>query len=162
MQREQKRIVGIVRVEQVERTEIEGVVAGDGGEKCVQEVVFFFIELGIVNTEDFVKIRARAIDFRQIQVVDDDGQREFAKIISVQLDLLDSFAEFADLRFLGIVDEDVLGVAASFEVDLAYERTLRVVEVPPSGLDRSGASCRVFLLPLGDNVDSSLRLRAGA
>ncbi len=71
---EQKREIGIVGVEQIQVAEIEGVVAGNRREKCVQEVVFLFVELGVVDAEDFVEFGARPVHLRQVEVVNHDGE----------------------------------------------------------------------------------------
>ena len=84
-------------------------VAGHGREKRIQQVVLFFVELGVVDAEDFVEFGASAVDLGQIQVVNDDGQRKLAEIIAVQFDFLDAFAKFTHLRFLGIVEQQCPG-----------------------------------------------------
>ena len=151
MQRKQKREIGVVGIEQVQPSKIEGVVAGNGGEESIQQVVLFFVELGVVHAEDFVEIGAGTIDFGQIEVVDHDGQGKLPKVIAVQLDFLDAFAEFADLGFLGIVEQDILG-GGIVETDLTREGTLGVVKVTAFGLKDPAHFAGVFLLPLGNDV----------
>ena len=151
VQGKEKREIGIVGVEQIQGTQIEGVVARNRGEKRIQKVVFFFIELRIMDAEHLVKIRARAVHFGQVQVIDDDGQGKLAKVIPVQLDFLDPFAEFADLRFLGIVEEHVL-CWRIVQIDLAGERPLGVVKVAALGLNDPAHLAGIFLFPLGHDV----------
>jgi len=43
MQGEQKRIIRIIRVQKVHRTEIEDVIAGNGCEERIEKVVFLFV-----------------------------------------------------------------------------------------------------------------------
>jgi hypothetical protein len=64
VQRKQKRIVGVVGVEQVEGAEVKDGVAGHGGQEGVQEVVAFVIELRVVNAENLVELGARAVHLR--------------------------------------------------------------------------------------------------
>ena len=96
---EEKREIRIVGVEQIQGTQVEDVVAGNRREKGVQKVVFFFVELGIVDAEHFVEVGARPIHLGQVEVVNNDGQRKLTEVIPVQLNLLDAFAEFPDLGF---------------------------------------------------------------
>ena len=74
MKRKEKRKIGVVGVEQIQRPQVEGVIAGHGCKKGVQQVVFFFVELGVVDAEDFVELRARPVHLGQVQVIDHDGQ----------------------------------------------------------------------------------------
>src|SRR5580704_7127425 len=99
---EKEREIGVVGVEQIKRTQVEDVVARNRGEKGVQQVVFFLVELGVVDAEHFVEIGARSVHLGHFEVVNHDGQGKLTEVISVQLDLLDSFAQFPDLGFLGI------------------------------------------------------------
>src|SRR5580658_2393101 len=90
---EEKREIRVVRVEQIQGTQVEDVVAGNRREKGVQEIIFFLVELGIVDAENFVEVGARPVHFGQVEVVNNNGQRKVAKVIPVQLNLLDPFAE---------------------------------------------------------------------
>ncbi len=63
VQGKKQRVVGIVRIEDEHGTEIEGMVAGHGGQIRVEQVVFLVVELGIVDIEGFVKIGARRFHF---------------------------------------------------------------------------------------------------
>src|ERR1019366_10612599 len=94
---EEKREIRIVGVEQIQGAQVEDVVAGNRREKGVQEVVFFFIELGIVDAEYLIEVGARPVYFGHVEVVNHDGERELTKVIPVQLDLLDAFTEFPNL-----------------------------------------------------------------
>ena len=71
---EEKRKVRVVRVEQVEVAEVEDVIAGNRREECVQQVVFLFVKLRVVNAEHFVELRARPVHFGNVEVIDDDGE----------------------------------------------------------------------------------------
>ena len=62
MQGEQERVIGIVGVEDQHGAEVEGVIAGNGREIRVEQVVSLFVKLGIVDTEGLVKISAGALD----------------------------------------------------------------------------------------------------
>ena len=70
----EERKVGVVRVEQVEVAKVEDVIAGNSREKCVQQVVFLFVELRVVNAEDFVELGARPVHFGKVEVIDNDGE----------------------------------------------------------------------------------------
>ena len=148
---EEKRKVRIVGVEQIERTQVEGVVAGNRREEGVQEVVFLFIELGVVNAENFIEVGACPVHLCQVQVVNHDGEGELAKVVSVQLDLLDAFSEFPDLGFLGIVEQHVLR-GRVVHADLARERALGVVKMAALGLNDPAHLAGIFLFPLGHHV----------
>jgi hypothetical protein len=98
VKREEKREIRIVGVEQVQGTQIECMVAGNRREKCVQKVVFFLVKLGVVDAKDFVKIGTCPVYLCQVKIVDHDGQRKLAEVVSVQLDLLDSLAPYNAAR----------------------------------------------------------------
>src|SRR5208283_5283354 len=87
---EEKREIRIVGVEQVQGTQVEDVVGGNRREEGVQEVGFFFIELCIVDAENLIEVGACPVHLGQVQVVNHDGEGELAKVVSVQLDLLDA------------------------------------------------------------------------
>jgi len=70
----EKREVRVIRIEQIQRAQVEDVIAGDCRKKGVQEVVFFFVELGIMDAEDFVEVSACPVYLRQVEIVNDDGQ----------------------------------------------------------------------------------------
>ena len=78
---EEKREICIVGVEQIQGTQVEDVVAGNRREKGVQKVVFFFIELGIVDAEHFIKIGAGAVHLGHFEVVNHDGEGKLAKVV---------------------------------------------------------------------------------
>ena len=148
---EEKREIRVVGVEQIQGTQVEDVVAGNRREKGVQQVVFFLIELGIMDAEDFVEVGARTVHLGHIQVINHDGQGKLAKVIPVQLDFLDAFAEFPDLGFLGIVEKYVL-CRSVVETDLAREGTLGVVKVAALGLDDAAHLAGILFFPFGDDV----------
>src|SRR5258708_35354390 len=76
---EKKREIRIVGVEQIQGTQVEGVVAGNRREKRVQEVVFFFIELGIVDAEYLIEVGTGTIHLGYVEVVDHNGEGKLAK-----------------------------------------------------------------------------------
>src|SRR5258707_409996 len=78
---EEKRKIRVVGIEQVERTQVEDVIARYCREKCVEEIVFFFVDLGVMDAEDFVEICTCAVHLRQIEVVNYNGQRKVAVVI---------------------------------------------------------------------------------
>src|SRR5205823_3183416 len=83
---EEKRKIRVVGIEQIERTQVEDVIPRYCREECVEEIVFFFVELGVMDAEDFVEISTCAVHLRQIQVINHDGQRKVAEVIPMQLD----------------------------------------------------------------------------
>src|SRR5271157_6041534 len=131
---EEKGEIRIIRVEQVQGTQVEDVVGGNCREEGVQEVVFFFVKLGIVDAENLIEVGACPVYLGQVQVVNHDGEGELAKVVSVQFDLLDAFAEFPDLGFLVIVEQHVL-CGSIAHADLARERALGVVKMAALGLN---------------------------
>src|ERR1700730_8019212 len=148
---EEEREIRVVGVEQIQRTQIEDVIAGHRREKGVQKVVLFFVKLGVVHAEDFIEVGARAIHLAHIEFVNHDGERKLAKVIPVQLNLLDAFAQFPDLGFLGIVKQHVL-CGTLVQADLAGERALGVVKMAALRLDDPAHLAGVFLFPLGHDV----------
>ena len=73
MKGEEKREIGVVGVEQIQGAQVVSVVAGNRGEKGVQQVVFFFIELGIVNAEHLIEVGACPVHLGHVEVVNHDG-----------------------------------------------------------------------------------------
>src|SRR5437667_9832734 len=67
---EKKREVGIVGVEEIHRTEVESGAAGDRRQECVKEIVFLFVELRVMNTEDLVEVGTSGVHFRGAEVID--------------------------------------------------------------------------------------------
>ena len=80
---EVKREIRIVGVEQIQGTQVEDVVARNRREKSVQEVVFFFVELGVMDAEHFIEVGARPVYLSHVEVVNHDSQRELTKVIPV-------------------------------------------------------------------------------
>ena len=78
---EEKGVIRVVRVQEIEGTEIERVIAGNGREKRVQKVVFLFIELRIVDAKNLLEISRRAVYFRRVKIVNDDAKRKLAEEI---------------------------------------------------------------------------------
>ncbi len=74
MESEKQREVGVVGIQDEQRTKIEGIVAGHGREVGIEQVVFLFVELCVVHTEGFIKIRACRVHFREGLVVNNDRQ----------------------------------------------------------------------------------------
>src|SRR5437588_11399113 len=77
----EKGIVRVVRAQEIEGAEIPGVIAGNGRKKCVQKVVFLFIELRVVDAKDLVELRRRAIHFPDVEIVNDHAERKLAKVV---------------------------------------------------------------------------------
>src|ERR1051325_8268518 len=100
---EEKRIIRVIGIEKIQRPEVKRVVAGNCREKCVEKVVFLFVELGIVNTKNLIKFGACTIHLHRVQVIDNDGEGKLAEIVALKLDLLDAFPEFSNLRLLRII-----------------------------------------------------------
>jgi len=100
---EEKGIIRVIGIEKIQRTKVKSVIAGNCREKCVQEIVFLFVELGIVNTEDLIELGACPVHLRWVQVIDDDGEGKLPEIVPFELDLLDAFPEFANLGLFRIV-----------------------------------------------------------
>jgi len=49
----------------------------------------FFIELGVVDAEDFIEVGTGSVHLGQVQVIDHDCEGKLAKVVPVQLNLLD-------------------------------------------------------------------------
>ena len=73
---EEERKIRVIGVQQIQGTQVEDVVAGNRREKSVQEVVFFFIELGVMDAENFIEVGARPVHFGDIKVIDDYSERK--------------------------------------------------------------------------------------
>jgi hypothetical protein len=82
---EEKREIRIVGVQQIQGTQVEDVVAGNRREKGIQKIVFFFIELGVVDAENFVEVGTRPIHLGQVEVVNHNGEGKLAEVISMEL-----------------------------------------------------------------------------
>src|ERR1700687_4603461 len=74
VQGEQKRIIRVIGVEEVNGAEVEGVVAGEGREKRIQKIVLLLVQLCIVNAEYLVELGACSIHFRQVEVIDNNRE----------------------------------------------------------------------------------------
>ena len=148
---EEKREIRVVGVEQIQGAQVEDMVAGNRREESVQQVEFFFVELGVMDAEHLVEVGACSVHFGQVEVVNHDGKGKLAKVVPVQLDLRNSFPEFSDLGFLGIVEKHVLR-GSVVKTDLAGERTLGVVKVAALGLDDPAHFAGIFLFPLRHDV----------
>src|SRR6266550_3673838 len=94
---EEKRIIGVVGIEKIKRPEVKSVIAGNCRQKCIEQIVFLFVELGVMDTEDLIELGACTVHPRRVQVIDDDGEGKLAEIVSLELNLLDAFPEFPDL-----------------------------------------------------------------
>src|SRR5271154_6101654 len=79
----EEREIRVIGVEQIQGTQVEDVVARNRREKSVQEVVFFFIELGVMDAENFIEVGARSVYLGHVEVVNHYAQRELAKVIPV-------------------------------------------------------------------------------
>src|SRR5947199_944555 len=95
---EEKGIIRVIGIEKIQGTQVKSVISGNCREKCVQEIVFLFVELGIVNTENLIELGACPVHLRRVQIIDDDGEGKLAEIAPLELDLLDALTEFPNLR----------------------------------------------------------------
>jgi len=100
---EEKGIIRVIGIEEIQRPEIKRVIAGNCREKCIEKVVFLFVDLRIVNTEDLIELGARAVHLRWVQVINDDSEGKLAEIVPLEFDLLDALAKFSNLRLLRII-----------------------------------------------------------
>src|SRR6266487_256656 len=96
----EKREVSVVGVEEIEITQVEREITRNRREKCIQQVVVFFVKLRVMDAEYFVELRACSVHFRRIEIVNDYSERELAEVISAKLNFLNAFPEFAYLRLL--------------------------------------------------------------
>src|SRR5579875_28279 len=152
---EEKRIVRVIRVEQIHGSQIEGGAARHCGKECVKQVVFLFVKLGVMRAEDLVELGASGFDLGQIGVVDDNAQREMAEVVALDFKLLDALAQLANLRFLRVVYKNVRRRSIG-EIQMTHEGTLGVVEVAALRLDRLAGPTGVFLFPFGHDVEVRL------
>jgi len=104
-----------------------------------------------VNAKDLVKLGGRLFDGREVAVIEHHGERKAPEVVSAEFDLLDTLAELSHLRFLGVIEEKILGRGV-IQVDLANEGTLGVVIVPALGLNRAARRAGVLLLPFRHDV----------
>jgi len=93
----EKRVIGVIGIEKIEGAKVKVVIAWNSGKERVEKVVFLFVELGVVNTEDLVELSASAVHLRQIGVIDNDSERILAEIIALEFDLFDALPKFPDL-----------------------------------------------------------------
>src|ERR1700722_7487819 len=66
MEGEQKRIVGVVGVENEHGAQVESVISGDSRQIGVEQVVPLVVKLRVLNAEGLVKVRAGAFDLREV------------------------------------------------------------------------------------------------
>jgi hypothetical protein len=59
------------------------------------------MKLPIGDGKNLVEIGARGFDLGEVQVIDDDGERELAEVVAIHFEFFERLAEFADLRFFG-------------------------------------------------------------
>ena len=104
-----------------------------------------------MDAEHLIEVGAGTIYVGHVEVVDHDGEGKLAKVVPVQLNLLDAFAEFPDLGFLGIVEQHILR-SRVVHVELADERTLGVMKMAALVLDDPAHLAGIFLFPLGHHV----------
>ncbi len=100
---EEKGIIRIIGIEKIQGAEVKSVIAGNCREKCIKEIGFLFVELGIVNTEDLIELGACPVHFRRIQIIDNNGEGKLAEIVPSELEFLDALPEFPNLGLLRIV-----------------------------------------------------------
>src|ERR1035438_3844485 len=62
--RKQKRQVGVVRVQEIKLSKVQRIVAGHGGEVCVQLVVGFRKQIAVRVGEDASELSHEVIEFR--------------------------------------------------------------------------------------------------
>jgi hypothetical protein len=103
VEREEKGIIRIIGIEKIQGAEVKSVIAGNCREKCIKEIGFLFVELGIVNTEDLIELRACPVHLRRVQIIDNDGEGKLAEIVPLELDFLDALPELPNLGLLRIV-----------------------------------------------------------
>src|SRR6266478_3481356 len=60
---EEKGIIRVIGIEKIQGTQVKSVISGNCREKCVQEIVFLFVKLGVVNTEDLIEFGACPVHF---------------------------------------------------------------------------------------------------
>src|SRR5262249_31351444 len=75
MERKQEGKVGIVGVQKIEVTQVEGMIPRHRRQESIEKVVALLIELGVMNAEDLIEFRGGPFDHRELWVVDDDGER---------------------------------------------------------------------------------------
>ncbi len=100
---EEKGIIRIIGIEKIQGAEVKSVIAGNCREKCIKEIGFLFVELGIVNTEDLIELGACPVHLRRVQIIDNDGEGKLAEIVPLELEFLDAFPEFPNLGLFRIV-----------------------------------------------------------
>src|ERR1700733_1942642 len=156
-EREQKRVIGVVGVEQVQGSQVPGVVAGNRGEEGVQQVVALVVQLGVMDAEYFVELGGGALHSGGVQVVDDDRKRKLPEVVAVKFDLLNAFAQFTDAGLFPIVEQYIL-LGDIVQVDLAEERAFGVVKMATLGLDGAPCFSGLFLFPLRHHIEVGLHL----
>jgi hypothetical protein len=100
---EEKGIIRIIGIEKIQGAEVKSVIAGNRREKCIKQIGFLFVELGIVNTEDLIELGACPVHLRRVQVIDDDSEGKLAEIVPFELDLLNALPKFSNLGLLRII-----------------------------------------------------------
>jgi hypothetical protein len=100
---EEKGIIGIIGIEKIQGAEVKSVITRNCREKCIKEIGFLFVKLGIVNTEDLIELGACPVHLRRIQIIENDGERKLAEIVPSEFEFLDALPEFPNLGLFRIV-----------------------------------------------------------
>src|SRR5215469_3690630 len=103
----EKGIIRVIRVQEIEGAKIPGVIAGNGREKCVQKVVFLFVQLRVVDAKDLVELGTGAVHFSEVRIVNHDAERKLAEVIPYELDLLDALTKLAHPGLLRVVPQNI-------------------------------------------------------
>ena len=135
VQREQERKVGIVGAEEMHRTEVVGPVAGDRGEKSIQDVVPLFQQHGIVRGEHLESLSYGRLNGLQAVVrVQHQSHAEPPEVVAVDFHLAQASPEVRHESLGAVVDEHLLGIRLAVPQVVGH-RGLAVVEVTPLALN---------------------------
>ena len=152
--REEQRQVRVVRVQQVHRPDVIGLIARQHGQPRVQQVVALVGDLRIMGGEGLETRAHTPLQRRRVVVPQHDAERVGPEVAALHRQLGQRRAEVADHRHGAVVHEHVAGGGIPVR-DVAAQRDPRVVEVAPPRVDL--ASDGSLPLPLPRTHEQEIR-----
>ena len=127
--REQKRQIGIVGIEQIKPAQVQRVVTRDGGKVGVELVIGFQEQVAICIAEDTAEFAHGMIELRPILAVDHNGEREVAQVLPFAK-LTQAVAQVVDVILFRVIPQNVARINLRLVVpDLRDEAGLGDIEV---------------------------------
>src|SRR2546422_10024620 len=110
MESKQERQISVIRVQKPDPPEIESPVSGNDRQECIKEVVAFFDQHGVVSAEDLKTLGDGSAESGMVPVVEDDGERELAKIVAADFYFAQAAAKVGDQARGPLVNQHLLRI----------------------------------------------------